>query len=98
MAKNPRPLPLGGELQPTIERLRAIAADAGDRLLLADGPPNPDAALLDLCADIAQQRKVADAAWDRWRRATGHDPRHPSYEEARSEARRLAVLLKRASK
>jgi hypothetical protein len=47
--------------QPAIGRLRAIAAESGDHLLLGDGAPHPDAKLLDLCAEIAQQRKVGEA-------------------------------------
>jgi hypothetical protein len=39
------------DAQPTIDRLKAIVAQSGDALLLANGPPHPDAALLDLCAD-----------------------------------------------
>src|SRR5437763_7121386 len=95
-AKQPRAIP---NLQPAIDRLKAIAAHSGDCLLLADGPPNPDAALLDLCADIAQQRKATDAVWERWRATQSHDARHPLYEEARrrtdalglAEARRQAA-------
>jgi hypothetical protein len=86
------------DLQPAIDQLKALAAHSGDRLLLADGPPNPDAALLDLCADIARQRKVADAALEKWRANTRHDPRDPLYEEARVQEHHLTVLLKRASK
>ena len=38
-------------LDRTIDRLKAMVADAGDRLLLSDGPPHPDHCLLDACAD-----------------------------------------------
>jgi hypothetical protein len=53
MARRPistRDLPLGAELAPTIDRLKAIAAEAADSLFLSDGPSNPDRALLDTCA------------------------------------------------
>jgi len=58
----PRPLPLGAELGPTIERMRQIATEAGDHLLLGDGPPHPDAALLDLCSEILQAARLAEEA------------------------------------
>ena len=61
MAK-PRPLPLGAELGPTIERMAQIAAESGDRLYLSDGPPHPDAALLDLCSEILQAARLAEEA------------------------------------
>jgi hypothetical protein len=46
--------------------MRQIAAEAGDHLLLGDGPPRPDAQLLELCAEIAAARemqKQAEGAW-----------------------------------
>jgi hypothetical protein len=93
MGTTPRQTP---DMQPAIDQLRALAAHSGDRLLLADGPPNPDAALLDLCADIAQQRKVTDAASEQWRFKPGHDKQ--LYEEIRVQQHHLTVLLKRASR
>lgn len=51
------------DLGPTIERLRKIAAEAQDHLLLADGEPNPDAELLDLCADALDLLVIAARAW-----------------------------------
>lgn len=51
------------DLEPVIARLRQIAAEAGDHLLLGDGPPNPDAKLLDLCAtilDVDAEAKAID--------------------------------------
>jgi hypothetical protein len=48
--RKPRELPLGSNLQPTLERLKAIAAASGDAQL-TEGPIHPDAALLDLCGD-----------------------------------------------
>ncbi len=58
----PRPLPLGAELGPTIARMHQIAAESGDRLYLSDGPPHPDAELLDLCSEILQAARLADEA------------------------------------
>src|SRR5579872_6021383 len=66
MGATPRPIP---NLQPAIDRLKAIAAASGDRLLLGDGPPHPDAELLDLCSNIAYERKLADAVMDKLRDA-----------------------------
>ena len=37
-----RTLPLGDDLGPTIARMREIAVQSGDGLLLADGPVQPD--------------------------------------------------------
>ena len=56
-AKQPMP-----DLQPAIDRLKAIVAYSGERLLLADGPPNPDAALLDLCSEALHHLKEAEKA------------------------------------
>lgn len=51
MAK-PKPSSPTPDFGAAITRLREIAANSADRLLLADGPPHPDAELLDLCAEI----------------------------------------------
>jgi hypothetical protein len=59
---NPHPLPLGADLDPTIERLRAIAARAGDALL-TEGPVQPDHQLLDLCAEALHLLKQSNAMW-----------------------------------
>lgn len=53
-----RELPLGEELSPTIERLRAIAAASGDALL-SEGPVHPDHELLDVCAEALHHRRRA---------------------------------------
>jgi hypothetical protein len=60
MAKRPNP----EQFQPAIDRLKAIVAESGDRLLLADGPPNPDAELLDLCAEALHHLKAAEKAYN----------------------------------
>ncbi len=59
-----RALPLGDALSPTIARLRDMAAQSYDTLLLAEGPPEPDCALLDLCAETLHAIKLASAAND----------------------------------
>jgi hypothetical protein len=56
--KPPAPMP---DLQPAIDRLRALAAHSADRPLLADGPPRPDAELLELCAKVFDLRAQHDA-------------------------------------
>ena len=48
------------QFQPAIDRLKAIVAHSGDRLLLADGPANPDAELLDLCGEALQHVTAAE--------------------------------------
>jgi hypothetical protein len=58
-------LPLGDALQPTIDRLKAIAAASGDALL-TEGPVQPDAALLGLCGDALHFLTAAkDASTER---------------------------------
>ncbi len=84
-------------LEPVIARLRQIAAEAGDHLLLADGPSNPDRKLLDLCAEIIEQRKTADAVLQRWKDAHG-DGYHPLYAVLHKETGRLRSLLREAGK
>lgn len=63
MGTIPQPTP---NLQPAIDRLKVIAGQSGDHLLLGDGTPHPDAGLLDLCVEIARLRGVAEAAWRRF--------------------------------
>jgi hypothetical protein len=59
-----------------------------------DGAPQPDAALLDLCADIAHQRKLVGATLERWRAARCGVLR----EELGKASRELSRLLSRAGK
>jgi hypothetical protein len=69
-----RDLPLGPALQPTIDRLREIAAVSGDHLA-TEGPVHPDHRLLDLCAaalDLIQQADQAAAVYQGKFRA-GHE-------------------------
>jgi hypothetical protein len=58
-----RTLPSGADFSAAIDQMKALASKSADHLLLGDGPPHPDAALLDLCAEIGHQRKLADAAF-----------------------------------
>ena len=60
MARKPIP---PADTTPAMVRLRQLAAEARDTLLLADGPPHPDADLLDLCAsylDICAEANAID--------------------------------------
>jgi hypothetical protein len=61
-AATKRELPLGDALAPTIDRLRDIATASYDTLLLAEGPPQPDYALLDLCSETLHTIKKANEA------------------------------------
>ncbi len=96
-----KPMP---KVSPTIVRLRRIAAAPGDhRLLDDDGPPHPDARLLDLCAEIAHQRKVTDAAWRRFaeggRTPWCSGPRADALHDASAkEIQHLDALLRDAGK
>jgi hypothetical protein len=60
-AATKRTLPLGDALAPTIDRLRDIATASYDTLLLAEGPPQPDFVLLDLCSETLHAIKKANA-------------------------------------
>jgi hypothetical protein len=62
-----RDIPFGGEFSAAIAQMKALVVQSADHELLGDGPPHPDAKLLDLCADIGHQRKVAEAALERRR-------------------------------
>jgi hypothetical protein len=58
-----RDTPFGADFSATIAQMKALVAQSADRELLGEGPPHPDAALLDICAEIGHQRKVAEAAF-----------------------------------
>lgn len=56
-----------------IERMRQIAAASTDSLLLCEGPPHPDAKLLDLCSEVLdavraekRARSASDEMSDKW--------------------------------
>lgn len=75
MARKPLP---PTETIPAMARFRQIAAEARDHLLLADGPPHPDADLLDLCAEALHYLGHAQKAYDArnvigWGRGTPED-------------------------
>lgn len=62
-------------LADTIARLRQIAAESGDHLLLSDGPPHPDHVLLGLAAETLHCMKRLEAIWDEYRkRPWDHQP------------------------
>lgn len=73
-------------IQATVDRLKQIAGDAMDHLILSDGPPQPDYALLDLCGDLLHLLKHANAAREACRNMSYRDPKK---DEARDEARAL---------
>jgi hypothetical protein len=99
-AKRTDPTP---ESSPAIARLREIAAAARGQSLSGDGPPHSDAELLELCAEISHQRKVADAAWRRfaedslslWCSSARADALHSA---SRKETQHLDFLLREAGK
>jgi hypothetical protein len=62
-----RTLPTGADFSAAIDQMKALASKSADHLLLGDGPPHPDAALLDICAEIGYRRKIAEAAAERHR-------------------------------
>jgi len=91
------------KFSPAIVWLRRIAAAPGDHRLLEDRPPHPDARLLDLCAEIAHQRKLADAAWQRFAegsRAPWCSGVHADelYNASSNEIQRLDFLLREVGK
>lgn len=95
------------DLGPAIARLREIAANSADRLLLADGPPHPDAALLDLCAEIAYRRKIAEQARQNWhegfipkyKRGAVEEAQQKALDQARDDAdHAFSHLLRKAAK
>ena len=79
MARKPLP---PTETIPAMARFRQLAAEARDHLLLADGPPHPDADLLDLCAEALHHLSHAEKA-----RAARRLNNWPSLE---GEARKVA--------
>jgi len=81
MKSTPRPV------DREIARFRAIVRDSANNLLIADGPVNADAALLDLCAEalhlLRQAEKTQAEAY-----ALFHDGR-PWDDARREESNRL---------
>jgi hypothetical protein len=75
--------------------MKAIAAESGDSLLLAAGPPHPDYQLLDVCGDALHFLKQADHVLEEERSipfasAHGHD--WPAWSAMRAEADRLLEI------
>jgi hypothetical protein len=101
-----RTLPLGAELQPTIARLKEIAAQSGNALL-GDGDVHPDHQLLDLCGDalyllkqsegIAARRCAMHQVDVRWTDAVRTRYRELSDDE-RAMCKQAVLLLRRAKK
>lgn len=90
-----RPLPLGEALQSTVARMKEIAAQSGDSLLLANGPPHPDHELLDTCAEAMQQVKRAKELWAQWEPP---DSRNNHLLECQAADARTTQLLRRAGR
>jgi hypothetical protein len=70
-----RSAPPRDHLEPAIDRLRAIATRSYDNLLLAEGPPDPDYLLLDLCGDALHLTKQANKIAEERDASIPADPR-----------------------
>jgi hypothetical protein len=102
----PRTLPLGDALGATIDRLRAIAAEAGQNLL-SDGPVQPDHVLLEMCGDalhlIREARRQYESK-ETLRPPLGHNwtdadrQRHQELHDVAYATERQAVTLMRRAK
>jgi hypothetical protein len=102
-----RKSPLAPNLYAAVDRLKVMAAGAGDALF-TEGPVNPDHKLLELCAEIGYRRKLADAAHERWRAAPAVPWMCKTPEQTREfteanfenerEGKNYSSLLKQASK
>lgn len=109
MTKITRTVPALPELQPIVDRFKQIAAEAGDHQLLGDGPPHPDAELLDLCGEALHFRRISAEAEAEWHAFPGaySEPRpsaqaiqraQAAYDEWQEAKNRAVNLAKRASK
>ncbi|HUC16546.1 MAG TPA: hypothetical protein VMA37_02540 [Acetobacteraceae bacterium] len=91
------------ESSAAMEQLRRIAGAAREQPLPVEEKPHFDAELLELCAEISHQRKIADAAWRRfseeslslWCSSARADA---LYAASRKETQRLDFLLREAGK
>ncbi len=92
MARKPLP---PTETVPAMVRFRQIAAEARDHLLLADGPPHPDAALLDLCASYLDLSAEAEAISREARKQPSPYMDNPQFAAAMAQrdAKRAAAKL-----
>jgi hypothetical protein len=92
-------------MAPAVARLRQIATESGDHLLLGDGVPNPDGTLLGICAEATHARIVAEEAFEAWKNAN-HRDQSPAGRAALAETRArdhaaagaYKLLLKHAAK
>ncbi len=91
MARKPLP---PTEAASAMARFRQLATDARD-LLLADGPPHPDAGLLDLCASYLDLGAAADAIDREARKQRGPHMDNPQFAAAmgQRDAKRAAAKL-----
>jgi hypothetical protein len=91
----------------TIDRLRTIARESDDHLILADGPVSPDAALIGFCGDALYLLRRADTTRDKaWSSQKPYDDYTPSerianellWREAKSLVYRAKTLMRRVAK
>lgn len=76
-----REMPLGDAFGQTIDRLRSIAAEAGDAIV-TEGPVHPDRVLLELCGEALFRLKAAEFVYERRIIGTKR-PDHPYTDEDR---------------
>jgi hypothetical protein len=99
VSPKPRNLPLGDALGPTIDRLRAIAVEAGNNML-TEGPVQPDHQLLELCGDVLHLLKEATriraAEKAAWNAAPPSGPSKDRIEHYQREIARANDLERRA--
>lgn len=81
-----------------IARLRELAAEADTHQLLATGEPNPDARLLDLCADGIAMAKRRDEAEAHWRSRPIGRRIDAEYDHVKLLVHKLRPILIRAAK
>lgn len=99
--------PGGVTMADTVARMRQIASEAQDHLLLADGPPHPDGKLLEVCAEALallsgaerarEQRPMGRVSMDKWTAAM-HAFDRQMMEEAAALDYRASPWLRRAAK
>ncbi len=83
------------ETIPAIVRFRQLATEARDHLLLGDGPPHPDADLLDLCASYLDLCAEAAAMQREARKQPGPYMDNPQFAAARGKWREKDAEAKR---
>jgi hypothetical protein len=92
--------PPAPDLSAALEQMRRIACEAGDHLLLGDGPPNPDHALLDLCAEAIRLKRASETALAAWRAtmSVGNPEYRSALEVHRAAGRAFKKALHHAKK